>query len=66
MFLSLLLHNFSMVHTTKTGNTLNVDSFSCLDSFSKHIRGGMPQNNFSFLFLFLLKTNILSAFDFMF
>jgi hypothetical protein len=41
VFLSLLLHNFSMVHTTKTGNTLNVDSFSCLDSFSKHIRGVM-------------------------
>ncbi|EFH55774.1 EMB1611/MEE22 [Arabidopsis lyrata subsp. lyrata] len=41
VFLSLLLHNFSMVPSTKISNTLNVDSFSCLDSFSKHIYGVM-------------------------
>ncbi|KAL9301675.1 hypothetical protein AtEden1_Chr2g0255771 [Arabidopsis thaliana] len=38
VFLSLLLHNFSMVPSM---NTLNFDSFSCLDSFSKHIYGVM-------------------------
>ncbi|CAH2059363.1 unnamed protein product [Thlaspi arvense] len=39
VFLSLLLHNFSVVSTIKTGNTLDDDSCSCLDSFSKHIYG---------------------------
>ncbi|KAL1200421.1 hypothetical protein V5N11_034096 [Cardamine amara subsp. amara] len=41
VFLSLLLHNFSVVSSTKIGNTLNVDSFSCLESFSKHMYGVM-------------------------
>ncbi|ESQ52085.1 hypothetical protein EUTSA_v10016158mg [Eutrema salsugineum] len=37
VFLTLLLHNFSVVSSMKIGNTLNDDSCSCLDSFSKHI-----------------------------
>ncbi|XP_010509703.1 PREDICTED: uncharacterized protein LOC104786076 [Camelina sativa] len=41
VFLSLLLHNFSVISSMKMGNTLNVDSFSCMDSFSKHIYGVM-------------------------
>uniref|UniRef100_A0A1J3K6H4 Uncharacterized protein n=1 Tax=Noccaea caerulescens TaxID=107243 RepID=A0A1J3K6H4_NOCCA len=41
VFLSLLLHNFSVVSSMKTGNTLNDDSWSSLDSFSKHIYGAI-------------------------
>ncbi|KAL0740510.1 hypothetical protein Bca4012_082023 [Brassica carinata] len=41
VFLSLLLHNFSAVFSMKTGNILDDDSYSCLDSFSKHIAGVM-------------------------
>ncbi|CAA7029228.1 unnamed protein product [Microthlaspi erraticum] len=41
VFLSLLLHNFSVVSSMKTGNTLNDDSWSCLDSYSKHIYGAI-------------------------
>ncbi|CAH8358004.1 unnamed protein product [Eruca vesicaria subsp. sativa] len=37
VFLSLLLHNFSMVSSLKIGNTLDDDCCSCLGSFSKHI-----------------------------
>ncbi|CDY31641.1 BnaA05g09060D [Brassica napus] len=37
VFLSLLLHNFSMVSSMNIGNTLDHDSCACLDSFSKHI-----------------------------
>ncbi|KAJ0262096.1 Maternal effect embryo arrest 22 [Hirschfeldia incana] len=37
VFLSLLLHNFSVVSSMKIGNILDDDSCSCLDSFSKHI-----------------------------
>ncbi|KAJ4891655.1 maternal effect embryo arrest 22 [Raphanus sativus] len=41
VFLSLLLHNFSMVASMNIGNTLDYDSCSCLDSFSKHISSVM-------------------------
>ncbi|KAF3578537.1 hypothetical protein DY000_02029499 [Brassica cretica] len=41
VFLSLLLHNFSMVSSMNIGNTLDDDSCSCLDSFSKHISSVM-------------------------
>ncbi|KAF8110171.1 hypothetical protein N665_0086s0012 [Sinapis alba] len=41
VFLSLLLHNFSMVSSMNIGNTLDYDSCSCLDSFSKHISSVM-------------------------
>ncbi|KAG2309050.1 hypothetical protein Bca52824_028798 [Brassica carinata] len=39
VFFSLLLHNFSAVFSMKIGNILDDDSYSCLDSFSKHIAG---------------------------
>ncbi|KAF2604564.1 hypothetical protein F2Q70_00028358 [Brassica cretica] len=41
VFLSLLLHHFSAVSSMKTGNILDEDSCSFLDSFSKHIAGVM-------------------------
>ncbi|CAH8391500.1 unnamed protein product [Eruca vesicaria subsp. sativa] len=41
VFLSLLLHNFSVVSSMKIGNILDDDFCSCLDSFSKHIDGVM-------------------------
>ncbi|CAF1818025.1 unnamed protein product [Brassica oleracea var. botrytis] len=41
VFLSLLLHNFSMVSSMNIGNTLDYDSCSCLDSFSTHISSVM-------------------------
>ncbi|CAN7115499.1 unnamed protein product [Brassica rapa subsp. narinosa] len=40
VFLSLLLHNFSVVSSMNIGNILYDNACSCLDSFSKHIDGG--------------------------
>ncbi|KAJ4907076.1 maternal effect embryo arrest 22 [Raphanus sativus] len=42
VFLSLMLHNFSVVSSMNIGNILDDNSSSCLDSFSKHISSGMP------------------------
>ncbi|XP_010538271.1 PREDICTED: uncharacterized protein LOC104812690 [Tarenaya hassleriana] len=39
VLLSSLLHNFSMDASMKIGNTLNIDTLSCLDSFSRRIYG---------------------------
>ncbi|CAN6814022.1 unnamed protein product [Brassica oleracea] len=41
VFLSLLLHNFSVVSSMNIGNILDDNACSCLDSFSKHIDGVM-------------------------
>ncbi|KAF3512124.1 hypothetical protein F2Q69_00001653 [Brassica cretica] len=41
VFLSLLLHNFSVVSSMNIGNILYDNACSCLDSFSKHIDGVM-------------------------
>ncbi|KAJ4907075.1 maternal effect embryo arrest 22 [Raphanus sativus] len=41
VFLSLMLHNFSVVSSMNIGNILDDNSSSCLDSFSKHISSVM-------------------------